>query len=194
MSGAETARRPVVQHQIGGVEMAFPWNQIVFTIFRLIRNQTDVRLIPNQTENGRYNLISGLFNKISKRFICVWLVAWVGFIQIVSSQTLPVQSLCTWLTAIWYTPLKGVVAVANLPEKPPVTYMTAWQLKYVNEFNSNSTDVNKLFYYQHESQQPKYYYAWYIILPIAVFYSLQIWYWGSVYWKQVNMEKIRQLY
>ena len=33
-------------------------NRIVFTIFRLIWNQTDVRLFPNQSENGKYNLIS----------------------------------------------------------------------------------------------------------------------------------------
>ena len=34
-------------------------NQIIFTIFSLIRNQTDVRLVPNQPKNGKYNLISG---------------------------------------------------------------------------------------------------------------------------------------
>ena len=33
-------------------------NQIVFTIFRLIWHQTDVCLVPNQSENGEYNLIS----------------------------------------------------------------------------------------------------------------------------------------
>ena len=43
-------------------------NQIVFTIFRLIWIQTDVRLDPNQSEDGNYNLISGWFNKIS---LCV---------------------------------------------------------------------------------------------------------------------------
>ena len=32
-------------------------NQNVFTIFRLIWSQTDVRLDPNQLENGKYNLI-----------------------------------------------------------------------------------------------------------------------------------------
>ena len=47
------------------------WTQIVFTIFRLIWNQTDIRLVPNQSENGKYNLISGWINKISKRFLCV---------------------------------------------------------------------------------------------------------------------------
>ena len=49
-------------------------NQIVFTIFWLIWIQTDsVRLVPNHSENGKYNLISGWFhfNKIAKRFICV---------------------------------------------------------------------------------------------------------------------------
>ena len=42
-------------------------NQIVFTICRLIWNQTGVRLVPNQSKNGKYNLISDLFNKISKK-------------------------------------------------------------------------------------------------------------------------------
>ena len=32
--------------------------QIVFTIFRLIWNQTDVRMIPNQSVHGKYNPIS----------------------------------------------------------------------------------------------------------------------------------------
>ena len=35
-------------------------NQIVFTIFQLIWNQTDVQLVPNQSENGKYNMIFGL--------------------------------------------------------------------------------------------------------------------------------------
>ena len=30
---------------------------IVFNIFQLIQNQTDVRLVPNQLENDKYNLI-----------------------------------------------------------------------------------------------------------------------------------------
>ena len=34
-------------------------NQIVLTIFQLIWIQTDFRLDPNQSENGKYNLISG---------------------------------------------------------------------------------------------------------------------------------------
>ena len=33
-------------------------NQIVFIMHRLIWNKTDVRLVPNQSENGKYNLIS----------------------------------------------------------------------------------------------------------------------------------------
>jgi len=37
-------------------------NLIVFTIFWLIWNQTDVRLVPNQSANGKYNLISVWFN------------------------------------------------------------------------------------------------------------------------------------
>ena len=49
------------------------WNQIIFTIFRLIWIETEVRLDPNQSENGEYNLISGWFNKIQKRFLCLYL-------------------------------------------------------------------------------------------------------------------------
>ena len=32
-------------------------NQIVFTIFRLIWSQTDVRSVSNYSKNGKYNLI-----------------------------------------------------------------------------------------------------------------------------------------
>ena len=32
-------------------------NQILFTSFRLIFNQTKSSLVPNQSENGKYNLI-----------------------------------------------------------------------------------------------------------------------------------------
>ena len=38
-------------------------NQIVFTIFRLIWIQTDVRLVLNQLGNVTYNMISGWFQK-----------------------------------------------------------------------------------------------------------------------------------
>ena len=47
------------------------WNQVVSTIFRLIWIQTDVRLDLNQSENGKYNLISSSFNKISKKCLRV---------------------------------------------------------------------------------------------------------------------------
>ena len=47
-------------------------NKIAYTILWFIWNQTDVRLVPNQSENGKYNLISAWFNKISKRFLCVY--------------------------------------------------------------------------------------------------------------------------
>jgi len=47
-------------------------NQIVFTIFQLIWNQTDVCLDPNQSKIGKYNRISGWSNKISKKkILCV---------------------------------------------------------------------------------------------------------------------------
>ena len=48
------------------------WNEIVFTMHRLIWNQTDVCLVPNQLENGQYNLISVWFDIIMKRFLCVY--------------------------------------------------------------------------------------------------------------------------
>ena len=32
-------------------------NQIVFTIIQSIWNQMDIRLVPNQSENGKYNQI-----------------------------------------------------------------------------------------------------------------------------------------
>ena len=47
-------------------------HEIVFTMHRLIWNKTDIRLVPNQSENGKYNLISGWFNKISERFLWVY--------------------------------------------------------------------------------------------------------------------------
>ena len=34
--------------------------------------QTDIRLDPNQSEKGEYNLISGWFDEISKKFLCVY--------------------------------------------------------------------------------------------------------------------------
>ena len=46
-------------------------NHIVFTILRSIWNQTDVRLIPNQLEDSKYNLISVWLNKIWKIFVSV---------------------------------------------------------------------------------------------------------------------------
>ena len=46
-------------------------NQNVSTISRLIWNQTGVHLVPNQLENGKYNLNPGLFDKISKRCLCI---------------------------------------------------------------------------------------------------------------------------
>ena len=46
-------------------------NQIVFTTFRWIWIQTNVRLDSNLSENGKYNLISVWINKIPIFFICV---------------------------------------------------------------------------------------------------------------------------
>ena len=46
-------------------------NLLVFTIFRLIKNQTDVRLVPNQLENEKCNWILVCFDKIRSGFFCV---------------------------------------------------------------------------------------------------------------------------
>ena len=51
-------------------------DQIVFTIFRLIWNQINVCLDPNQSQNGKYNLISGGFIKILNTFLCAQRSVW----------------------------------------------------------------------------------------------------------------------
>ena len=40
---------------------------ILFTILKLIWNETDVRLVLNRSENGKYNMISVWLNKIPKK-------------------------------------------------------------------------------------------------------------------------------
>ena len=48
------------------------WNQIVNTIFRLIWKQTEtIRLLPNQSVNGKYNLISV---NILPRYTDIWYI------------------------------------------------------------------------------------------------------------------------
>jgi len=58
------------------------WNQIVFIIFWLIWNQMKFCLVPNQSENDIYSLISVWFDKIPKKNIsvCKWCPAnfWIG--------------------------------------------------------------------------------------------------------------------
>ena len=70
-------------------------NQIVFTLFQSIWIQTNFRLDPNQSENGKYNLISGWFNKISKKFHCVSLMGRLFglFVQFILVQPVFVQSI-----------------------------------------------------------------------------------------------------
>ena len=67
-------------------------NPIVLTIFLLIWIQTDVRLDPNQSENGKYNLITSWFNKVSKRFLCVYSK---------SKLTLTFLEFCSMLTSFY---------------------------------------------------------------------------------------------
>ena len=70
-------------------------NQIVITIFHLIKNQTEFRLVPNESENGKYNLISDNLNRICGQFLCVYV---------------PVLNFCLW-GAI---PPKGWVPMPNI--------------------------------------------------------------------------------
>ena len=49
----------------------FTWNRAFRHIENVEMNQTDFRLVPNHSENGKYNLISGWFYKIEKIFLCV---------------------------------------------------------------------------------------------------------------------------
>ena len=51
------------------VQLNLIW--IVYISFRLIWNQTDVRLVSSQSKNDKYSLISVWFNEISGRFFCV---------------------------------------------------------------------------------------------------------------------------
>ena len=46
--------------------------RLYFVLYQIVLNQMDVRLDPIQSENGKCNLISGWFNKISKIFLCVY--------------------------------------------------------------------------------------------------------------------------
>ena len=54
-----------------GLNLAIFWKylSISIIIFRLIWNQTDIRLVPNQSESDTYNLIHGKYNLISVGFI-----------------------------------------------------------------------------------------------------------------------------
>ena len=45
--------------------------RLYLPIFQMIYNQEDIRLVPNQSENDKYNLVSVWFNKISKIYLCV---------------------------------------------------------------------------------------------------------------------------
>ena len=47
------------------------WNQVVLTIFRLNLNQTELRLLQNQSEYDEYNLISVDLTRIRSLFLCI---------------------------------------------------------------------------------------------------------------------------
>ena len=66
-------------------------NQIAFTIFWFIWIQMDARLDPYQSENGKYNLISGWFNKISKTFLSAYTLVWLDFPLFSSCVPMPIK-------------------------------------------------------------------------------------------------------
>ena len=110
-------------------------NQILFTIFRLIWNQTDVHLNPNQSENSKYNLISGWFNMISKRFLCVW-VYWVqsasrGFVLCLWKHgiiTIPVLfSKCALILFDSYLDIRHIYnEVGKTKSQPNIKWYNIW--------------------------------------------------------------------
>ena len=53
-------------------------NQIVFTILRLIWHQMDVRLVPNQSKNFKYNLISEIRFDLTRfrKYFCMYKEEW----------------------------------------------------------------------------------------------------------------------
>ena len=59
--------------------------QIIFAIFRLISNQMEFRLVQNQSENAKYNLISVSFTRIRGRLFCAPVIMHVIWIKIVNS-------------------------------------------------------------------------------------------------------------
>ena len=93
-------------------------NQIVFTIFWLIWNQTDVRLVPNQSENDNYNLISVWLNKILKIFLRV-------------QNRLGIANISAWHTKLRRTVVSDSVASwhpGGLIECLPKTLQTSQQI------------------------------------------------------------------
>ena len=83
-------------------------NQIVFTIFRLIWIQMDVRLVPNQSENRKYNLISGWFNDISEIFLCVYVDIFFSVYFHRNSSCCPCQN-TGWIVLIFLRKFKNVI-------------------------------------------------------------------------------------
>ena len=90
-------------------------NQIVFTILRLIWIQTDFRLDPNQSENGKYNLISGWFNKISRKkiFVC---------------KVLPLVIKSVWILVSWHILRAIWQAQAELQPLRKVSIYDDWEV------------------------------------------------------------------
>ena len=82
------------------------WSQYL-TIFRLICIQTDDRLVPNKSKNGKYNLISVWFNKISKRYLCEYftLASTAVFLSKPFEPRPGIRTLIFQLWVPWFYPL-----------------------------------------------------------------------------------------
>ena len=61
---AEVGRVEVGRTEVGRAEVGF-------TIFLLIWNQMKFYSVPNQSENGKYNLIPVYWTRMRSRFVCV---------------------------------------------------------------------------------------------------------------------------
>ena len=81
---------------------------------RLIWNQTDVQLIPNESENGRYNLISVWINTISKRFLCALDFRLINPCAVrVHSIQMEVKVNTFWLFIPGYSPFTSISNIEN---------------------------------------------------------------------------------
>ena len=77
--------------------------EIVFTLLRLIWNQTEFRLATNQPENRKYNLISVDLTRIKSQFLSVALKLNLNFLQaIIALYKNSYQSSDSWVFTAYF--------------------------------------------------------------------------------------------